>query len=342
MTLIRQAMALDLVARLQNVDGVRTVVLSDDPSLLQEASRQGGLTQVTRPPFSWLEEVKKAVREHAADEQAVLVMGGAAAPLLTEAGVARLRDLAEPGVVWQNNRLSPDLVLFQPAARVEMVTVCQTDNDFGYALEQQAGMSVQYLPREISLTFDVDTPLDAILAAGHQDSGDRLRQSVAGLRHRVPLEAALAVLRRNDYPDVALIGRAHPVEAENFAQGTGVRLRLYSEERGMKALGRIESGEVRSLVAELLETLGQATFFEKLAGQAACVFWDTRVLFAHHRLALTEEDRYYADLGLFEQVQNAWLSEFTERLIAAPIPILTGGQSLVAGGLRLIAAAATK
>jgi len=342
MTSVRKAMALDLLQCLAQVENVTPVLLSDDPWLLQAAVSFGCRTQETGKPFAWLSEVKRAVREFADASEAVLVMGGAAAPLLTEGHVRELLSLAEPGVVWQNNRLSPDLVLYQPASQVFAVTECRTDNEFGYALEQQAGMRVAYMRRELAFSFDVDTPLDAILAATHEQAGSRLRESVRGLEHRVPLQGALAVLRRSDYPDVMVIGRAHPVEAEQFAQGTGVRLRLYSEERGMKALGRIEQGVVRSLIAQLLRGLGTRAFFELLAEQAACAIWDTRVLFAHHHLTLSEEDRFYADLGLYEHVRDPWLAEFTEAAGRARIPVLMGGQSLVAAGLRLLGDAAKK
>lgn len=340
MTSVRKALALDLLECLSLVEGVTPVLLSDDPWLLQEAVSLGCQTQVTGKPFAWLSEVQRAVREYAEPDDAVLVMGGAAAPMLTEGHVREVVGLAEQGVVWQNNRLSPDLVLYQPASQVFAVTECGTDNEFGYALERQAGMKVAYMRRELAFSFDVDTPLDAILAATHSEAGVRLRESVRLLEHRVPLPEALAVLRRPDYPDVAVIGRAHPVEAEHFAQGTGVRLRLYSEERGMKALGRIEQGVVRSLIAPLLERLGAQAFFDLLAEQADCAIWDTRVLFAHHHLLVREEDRFYADLGLYERVRDPWLAEFTEMAGRARIPVLTGGQSLVAAGLRLLGAAA--
>ncbi|MGZ4122857.1 MAG: hypothetical protein ACXVOI_06560, partial [Tumebacillaceae bacterium] len=342
MTTVRRAVALDLLERLVAVPGVVPVLLSDDGPLLKEARKLGCRVRVTEHTFDWLGEVQKAIRAEARDSQGrVLVMGGCAAPFLQESHLVELMSLpVESGMVWQNNRLSPDMVLFAPAQAVFQVQTCATDNEFGYALEQQAGLQVHYLPQELAYTFDVDTPLDALLAAMAPEAGDELKQAVGQIEHRVPLQEALEVLRRTDYPDVALLGRVHPVVAERFGQQAGIRLRLYSEERGMKALGRIERGEVRSLVAELAEAVGWRRFFALLGEQASCAFFDTRVVFAHRGSHLTEHDRFAADLMLAEEIADPWLREMVLAAREAPIPVVMGGQSLVSGGLQVLLRAA--
>lgn len=369
---VRRAMCLDLVERLTAVEGVRAVLVSDQPELLGAAEKLGARGRLSQRPFFWLEEVQAAVRAELCDRQeAVLVMGGGAAPLLQEADVRRLRELAEtsastsasaesggawpePGVVWQNNRLSPDLVLVPRGEHVFRVSACANDNEFGHALETQAGLEMRLLPQEVAFGFDVDTPFDALLAAESVRAGRRLREAAGRIEHRVPLRQVVELLRGGGYPDVAMIGRVHPVLAERFSQAVGMRLRVYSEERGMKALGRIARGEARSLIGAYGEAVGWQAFFRELSETAQAAFVDTRVLFAHRQgrvlresggtaagaageeFGLSEQDRFFADLGLYEEVADPWLREFAEAAAEAPIPVLMGGQSLVAGGLRLL------
>lgn len=338
---VRQGAALDLIERLLAAEGVVPVLLSDQEDLLAETARLGCRVRRTERPFAWLREVQKAVQaETRTADEAVLVLGGCAAPFLTKTHVENLRELAKPGTVWQNNRLSPDLVLFAPGRAVFEVERCANDNEFGHALERQAGFAAEHLPRELAYAFDVDTPMDALLAALHPEAGERLRAAAGEIEHRVRLQEALEVLRREDYPDVALLGRVHPVEAERFGQAAHVRLRLHSEERGMKALGRIERGEVRSLVASYAEAVGWKAFFAGMAEGAQCLFFDTRVVWAHQRAAYLEGDRFAADLLLTEQVGDPVLRKMVEAAMEAPVPVLMGGQSLVAGGLRLLVKAA--
>lgn len=357
---VRYALALDLVERLVAVEGVCALVLSDEESLRQQAAALGARVRETPSgaAFDWLQEVQAAVRAERRDAQeAVLVLGGSAAPFLQNEQVEKVRWQVQAGEVWQNNRLSPDLVLFRPAEALERVRSCATDNEFGHALERQAGLSVRYFSRELAYAFDVDTPFDAVLAAENGQAGERLREAVKAIEHRVPVREVVELLRGDDYPDVAMIGRVHPVAAEQFSQAVGMRLRLYSEERGMKALGRIARGEVRSLVGAYAEAVGWTAFFAELSRTAQAAFMDTRVLFAHRQamlrrvaekggqnkcsvidFELSEADRFFADLGLYEEIADPWLRELVRAAVDAPIPILMGGQSLVSGGLGLLQA----
>jgi len=63
------------------------------------------------------------------------------------------------------------------------------------------------------------------------------------------------------------------------------------------------------------------------------VFFDTRVVLAHHRLWPSAADRYASDLGLADRIQDSFLREFTAAAVNAPIPIVLGGHGVVSGGL---------
>ncbi len=96
-----------------------------------------------------------------------------------------------------------------------------------------------------------------------------------------------------------------------------------------------------SVLGLLLDRAGPGDLGRLLArlGDAAVV--DTRVLLAH-RLGADEEawpqpeDRFASDLLLAERIGDPWLRSLTAAAVAAPIPILLGGHTLVGPGLRLL------
>jgi hypothetical protein len=102
----------------------------------------------------------------------------------------------------------------------------------------------------------------------------------------------------------------------------------------MRASGRLARGEVQSLLAEMVEQRGAEAFVERLAQLVNGVAWDTRVWMAHRGPWPAAADRMAADLGWTEDIADPGLRSLTEAVCAARIPILTGGQGIVAGSLR--------
>ena len=101
----------------------------------------------------------------------------------------------------------------------------------------------------------------------------------------------------------------------------------------MQADGRLEAGQVRSLLGFYLAEVGPGPFFATLAQLGDAAFIDTRVLLAHLGLAASRRDRFLSDLGSPGDIGEPFLRDFTEAALAAPIPVLLGGHSLVSGGL---------
>ncbi|HBG00454.1 MAG TPA: hypothetical protein DDW87_02610 [Firmicutes bacterium] len=110
----------------------------------------------------------------------------------------------------------------------------------------------------------------------------------------------------------------------------------------MKALGRDSRGEVKALMGQFIDNLGFENFFGFLAEMAQGAVLDTRVLFEHFRWNLTSADRFASDLGEVELISHPSLREFTQAAMEAPIPVLLGGHSLVAGGLWALIDAGSK
>ena len=96
-----------------------------------------------------------------------------------------------------------------------------------------------------------------------------------------------------------------------------------------------------SILGITLDGSGPAALGSTLArlGDAAIV--DTRVLLAH-RLGADErrwprpEDRFASDLLLPDRIEDPWLRALTESAVAATIPVILGGHSLVGPGLWLL------
>jgi hypothetical protein len=89
---------------------------------------------------------------------------------------------------------------------------------------------------------------------------------------------------------------------------------------------------VLSLLNDHLHAVGLARFMDALCSMADAMLWDTRVLWAANGVWPSEEDRYAADLGLVDAISDPFIREFTQAVLDAPIPIVTGGHALVSGG----------
>jgi len=105
----------------------------------------------------------------------------------------------------------------------------------------------------------------------------------------------------------------------------------------MKALGRVEAGAVRSVVGALVGEFGAEYVVTRLADVSDVVFWDTRVVMAHLGRWPDDAERFNADLGRWDEVSAPELRRLSRAAREAPIPIIMGGHSVVAGGLRLLA-----
>jgi hypothetical protein len=114
---------------------------------------------------------------------------------------------------------------------------------------------------------------------------------------------------------------------------TSCWVRVFAEERGMRASGRQAQGAVRSLLSDYLALVGAEGFFDELAALVDGAFLDSRVILAARGLWPDAEDRYNSDLLRWESVQDPFLRAFTRSAANARIPVLLGGHCVVAGGL---------
>jgi hypothetical protein len=270
-----------------------------------------------------------------------------------------------------NNRYSADAVAVAGSAVLRDLPDLPADNALPRWLEEVAGYRVTDLRRRPHLGFDLDSPADTLLAGGEHPAAAAGSPIVAHIRalrsvladRRAELTVAgrtstatLVALERHAACRVrALIEERGLRAASRLAQASEVAGRDRSAgtppESTPPGPAATESASTAaasaarppaSVLGLLLDRDGPAELGRILArlGDAAVV--DTRVLLAH-RLGADEaawprpEDRFASDLLLPDRIADRWLRSLTAAAVAAPIPILLGGHTLVGPGLRLLA-----
>lgn len=262
-------------------------------------------------------------------------MGGGSGPLLSQDEMARLVELVdrEDEYLVTNNFYSTDYAVWSPARAVQAIEPPSLDNDLGWLLVRQAGLKNYSPPPSAATQLDVDTPIDLMTIQGHPGVGPHLAQYLRQLDlDTAHIRRATAVFL-DRAAEVFILGRVSSAVWTCLERETACRVRLLSEERGMRASGRQARGEVRSLLGFYLDAVGMETFFAQLAQLGQAAFVDNRVVLAHWQAWPSDADRFYADLRQPDQVVDERLRALVEAAMAAPIPVVMGGHSLVSGGL---------
>jgi hypothetical protein len=331
---LRHAVVLDTIDKLRQTDGFDEIIVSTNyPELREQLMSLPVTLAPEQQPFHFGMALQAIVREAGAD--GVLCMGGASAPFMS---VKEFKHMARglrsgESVVYTNNPQSSDIVAFAPAQAIFSIDPPERDNGLATALRDQAGLARVLLSHSLGVHFDLDTPTDALIMSLSPHTGALSRRVLTELGWSSQgVERAIDRMSQT-HCELGLIGRVNPAVMTHINSHTFCRLRVYSEERGMKALHREEKGQVVSLLGHFIRHAGVPGFFSYLAATCDVAFFDTRVLFAHNKLALTEEERFLSDLGRWQEIEHPWLREFTRAAGEASIPVVLGGHSLVTGGM---------
>jgi hypothetical protein len=245
--------------------------------------------------------------------------GGGSGIFLTEDDLRWISDTVAQGEnrLVANNFYSSDLVAFTPGEAISRIEPPDTDNDLAWRLARQAGLEALALPPSAVSLFDLDTPVDLMICQAHPACPPRRR--------------ALEVLRKPG-ARVLLAGRVGAAARAYMEAHTPCTVAVLAEERGMRASGRMDRGEVRTVLGYLLGERGPEGLFQALAEVADLVLLDSRVLLSHLGKWPTNADRYRSDLLRPDDIADPALKAITHAA-AAPVPVLLGGHSLVSGGL---------
>lgn len=339
MTAIRKSVALDTIEKMSAIPDIDEIILCTNyPDLAQQASTFGVEVDFDDDldAFHFGERLKNVINSRGLEN--VIYMGGVSAPLITPEEVTAIaRDLRErKNVVVVNNVQSADLIAWTPGSAINHIELPSADNILGFRL-RRAGLSRILIPNSPRINFDIDTPTDILLLGMQPDVGPRAADEIARLGwDDSNIRAAKEVFGTAD-SHVTLIGRVGPPIMQFISMNLITHLRVYSEERGMKALGREESEEAISLVGQFIDSVGPYEFFRALGRLSQAVFFDTRVVFAHKKLHPTEWDRFNSDLGRYDLIKDPFIRDFTVAATKAGYPIVLGGHSLIYGGIWLLA-----
>lgn len=340
---VRKAVVLDNLAKFACLPELASVLLyTTYEDLASRAARTGTNIEVELVPargrFHFGEQLAGVVSRHRLE--AVLYMGGASGSLLGADEVSKAaRALAgAEALVVANNVFSSDIVGFTPADAVVRLAADLPPSDNALAMVLSNVLPVARMDETVGTTFDVDTPADVIVLGLHPAAGAHVRSTIGALDlepARGRLLVALDALATH-LAEIAIMGRVSPDAVSYINRHLKCRTRVFSEERGMKALGRQHRRQVVSLIGCLVEQVGFASLVKALERVAAAAFVDSRVLFHHLGLRLPTRDRFSSDLLRPGEVRNQVAREFTSCVLDAGIPVVLGGHCLVSGGLRAL------
>jgi len=232
-----------------------------------------------------------------------------------------------------NNLYSTDFIAFSPANIVNSVEPFNNDNEIAWILRNNCNFRNISLLRNAATQLDIDTPIDLLTIKNHPALRKNIKNYIESLDiNTTKIEEALKYFAIED-SNVLIAGRTNSDVWSYLENNTACRVRLFAEERGMRASGRQKREEVRSLLGFYLQEFGVKKFFEIINQIANAAFIDSRVILSHFKMWPSANDRFYSDLLKPGKISEPFLREFTYEALNASIPIVLGGHSLVSGGL---------
>lgn len=342
----RRAIARDLVEKVKASGAFRsTIVSTSDAVLADMLSGTDAVVDIdpSDEPFHFGRTLCRLIERYAIER--IVYLGGGCAPLLP---VSTLTEMAEQlktaeRLVLCNNFYSVDFCGFVPASSLLLVPPPENDNSLGWTLSQSAGLPARELPRTTATSFDVDTPTDVIALSLHPGAPRHTRAYLDGLElPTARVEEAISVFLDKE-AEALIAGRVGSRAMSYLERESACRSRVISEERGMRADGRLARGQVRSLLAMEMEAVGMERFFLEMVPQLGnAAFLDDRVVWAHYKTWPEAQDRFSSDLFRPDEIADPFVRRFTEAAMGCPVPVVLGGHSLVSGGLYVLVEAAWK
>ena len=292
----------------------------------------------TAEPFHFGRRLSETVADSGCGR--FVYVGAGAAPLLGAADLVSLaaRLDADGPLCITNNFYSADLFALCPSGLLRRIDPWPpADNGVPRALKEQLGVEIDELPRTIATQLNLDSPIDLVAIGLAGSGGPRLRALIEQWAPDSERVATAARVLTDRHGEVLTAGRVSSRAWRYLESETACRVRLLSEERGMTAAGRDADLSARSMLGQLVEAVGPERCFQELIPELCdAAFIDIRPVFAHLDWQPSRADRFAADLGLADQIEDAGLRAFVAAAAASPIPIVLGGHSLVVGALMLL------
>lgn len=328
------AIALDTIEKCAGADWCeRVVVLTDSPDFAARLRDHPVVVEQDAGRFHFGEALADVIRRHRIGR--AFYVGGGSAALLSADGFAEFAHaaIASDDVLVPNNFFSSDFVAFAPASAIERIAPPANDNGLALALQREAGLTNITLNRTVGSQFDVDTPTDLLILTDHPRAGRHTAAYLAAQGFDTARVRAIGRFFTQPGARVTIAGRVGTWLLALLQKEIACRTRIFAEERGMRAEGRETGGVARTLLGYHLEAVGADQLMRELAELGDALVLDTRPLYAHLRLDPPAGDRFNSDLLAAELIEDPRLRAFVEAVRAAPLPVLLGGHSVVAGGL---------
>ena len=334
---VQEAIALDTIERSLGRDWCEEVIVSTaSPAFARRLQELPVIVEMDSGDFHFGRQLAGLIERHRV-ERAFYVGGGSGALLTQDEfdGIARMA-LGNDNIVISNNFFSTDFAAFAPAAAVGRFAPPAIDNNLAWLLHYEAGLRSEPLARTPGTQLDVDTPTDLMMLQVHPLVGPHALAALRSLDLDLSrLRAAMRFITDRT-AEITVAGRVGSHVWARLETDLACRKRIYAEERGMRASGREESGQVHSLLGCYLQAVGPERFFATLAASSQAIFMDSRVIFHHLRLNLGAADRFWSDLLRPEEMAEPTARAFTAAAREAGVPVLLGGHSLVSGGLLVL------
>ncbi len=333
------AAARDTLDKLAQTAAVTQIVVATaDAAFAEDAAALGAHVEPdSSADFHFGERLASLVDRY--PDPVALYVGGGSGALMSAADWRDLVEQAErhPNTVFTNNFFSCDLAAWSPGDALKRIVPPALDNDLAFRLKEQAGLDVVALPKNAGTQLDIDTPTDLMTLSLHPAVPTHLRAYLTGAGLDLRRARDVRALVHDRRANLIVAGRVSASMALYLERTSAAQWRIFSEERGMRASGREERGEVRSFLGFHLDRVGPAAFFAELHRLADAVVMDSRVLFAHAGRRPSAADRFRSDLIAPGEIADPFVRSFTAAAAAAGYPILLGGHSLVSGGLYALA-----
>ena len=276
------------------------------------------------------------VADAAAGADHPVIYAGSGMPAMTAADWSGVLEATSRGAV-ANRMFSSDWVGVADGRSLSNVAGERSDNRFARILRDEGGFHVQSHPRSARSLLDVDTPADLALlevcgAVGSLILGPRLTEILQQWRDL--LEGAATCVAEvcdtmTDHDgELFVAGRVSGAEMAAVDRDTSCRVRVLSEERGLRAR---DATAAASVLGMLYKSRGAKAFVEALSELGDAMIWDTRPFWAHLGWSPSRADRFQSDLGSSDEIEHAPLRELVGLL--SERRMITGGHSLVSGGL---------
>lgn len=332
------AAAYDTLEKILTIPEIGAIIVATRSEAFAAQVRALGVTVETDSDdeFHWGKCLADLVRKYRAHTP-LYIGGGSGILMRAEEWRAMIQQvLAEPNTIVANNVFSCDFAAWSPGDALEKIEPPPVDNDLAYRLIEHAGLRGVALAKNAATQLDIDTPTDLMTTALCPTVGKHLRAMLDAAQLDLTRVHRLQSILGNRAATALIAGRVSASLTVALERHTRCQWRIFSEERGMRASGRITRGKVRSLLGYYLDVVGAMEFFTTLARLADAAILDTRVLFAHRQLNPCAADRFNSDLLRAEEISDPFVRAFTAAARAASIPILLGGHSAVAGGMYVL------